>query len=85
MIRVIASALLCTAAFGQAPDARPAFEVASVRPAGPPGQGPPIPGLLQGGPGTNDPDRITDNRVTLQRLIREAYGVDFDQIQVQAG
>jgi uncharacterized protein (TIGR03435 family) len=80
MIRVIASVLLCAAAFGQAPDTRPAFEVASVRPAGPPGQGPPTRGL-QGGPGTNDPDRITDRGVTLQRLIREGYGVDFDQIQ----
>jgi len=37
--------------------------------------------VLRGGPGTADPVRITDSRVTLQRLIREAYGVPFDQIQ----
>jgi uncharacterized protein (TIGR03435 family) len=79
MIRVVASVVLCAAAFGQAP--RPAFEVASVRPSGPPGQGPQIRGLLQGGPGTNDPDRITYMGATQQMLIRQAYGVDFDQIQ----
>jgi uncharacterized protein (TIGR03435 family) len=38
-------------------------------------------GRLQGGPGTADPERITDSRATLQMLIREAYGMDFDQIQ----
>jgi uncharacterized protein (TIGR03435 family) len=87
MFRAIASAsltiVLSAATFGQAgqPAPRPAFEVASVRPSGPAPQGPRVEGLLQGGPGTSDPERITDSRVTLQRLLKEAYGVDFDQIQ----
>jgi uncharacterized protein (TIGR03435 family) len=56
------------------------FEVASVRPSGP-GPGGVYDDVLRGGPGTADPVRITDSRVTLQRLIREAYGLPFDQIQ----
>jgi uncharacterized protein (TIGR03435 family) len=55
------------------------FEVASVKPSDPASQG--RGGVPQGGPGTNDPGRITYSRVTLQRLIAQAYGVDFDQIQ----
>ena len=34
-----------------------------------------------GGPGTASPERITVTRTTIQRLLREAYGIDFDQIQ----
>lgn len=84
MVRAIASSslIVCLAAgaFGQA-TSRPAFEVASVKPSGPPPPGPHTDGVLQGGPGTADPERITDSRVTLQRLLREAYRVDLDQIQ----
>jgi uncharacterized protein (TIGR03435 family) len=66
------------AAFGQA--GQPAFEVASVKPfVATPGQ--PIINMLQGGPGSNDPQRVRGSGVTLQRLVREAYGIDFDQIQ----
>jgi uncharacterized protein (TIGR03435 family) len=54
------------------------FEVASVKPSDPASQGR---GGPQGGPGTADLGRITNSRVTLQALIRQAYGVDFDQIQ----
>jgi uncharacterized protein (TIGR03435 family) len=38
--------------------------------------------MLQGGPGTTDPERITFLKVTLQGLLREAYGVEFDQMQI---
>lgn len=54
------------------------FEVASVRPAGT--QGGRGSGLV-GGPGSASPDRMTHTRVTIERLLRDAYGVDFDQIQ----
>ena len=65
-------ATLLSVAFGQT------FEVASVKPSDPASQGR---GGPQGGPGTADPGRITASGVTLQALIRQAYGVDFDQIQ----
>lgn len=68
----VSLATLISVAFGQT------FEVASVKPSPPASQGR---GGAQGGPGTSDPGRITYFRVTLQRLIGEAYGVNFDQIQ----
>ena len=71
-IAIACLATLISVAFGQT------FEVASVKPSDPALQGR---GGPQGGPGTADPGRITYSRVTLQRLIGEAYGVDFDQIQ----
>lgn len=59
-----------------------AFEVASVRPSGPVERGTPqiAQGLVTGGPGTNDPERITYSRVPMQNLIMAAYGVGRDQI-----
>jgi uncharacterized protein (TIGR03435 family) len=78
----ITLAAACSATvFPQAPADRPAFEVASLRPSGPPPSGLRLDGFLQGGPGTADPERITDSQVTLQTLLREAYGVQYDQIQ----
>ena len=71
-IAIVSLATLLSVAFGQT------FEVASVKPSGPASQGRPE---LQGGPGTADPGRITHPRITLQRLIGEAYGVAPDQIQ----
>jgi uncharacterized protein (TIGR03435 family) len=62
------------------PSPRLEFEVASLRPSGPP-HPPQLTNILQGGPGTKEPERLTGPRVTLQRLLTVAYGVDFDQIQ----
>jgi uncharacterized protein (TIGR03435 family) len=66
-----------------AQDAKPHFEVASVRPSGPVAAGTPqYPGgRITGGPGTNDPERITYERVPFQQLIMAAYGVQRDQIK----
>src|ERR1700744_4559728 len=55
------------------------FEVASVKPA-PPDAGGPGANKMQGGPGTDDPERIVFRGVTLKRLLMAAYGVDEDQI-----
>jgi uncharacterized protein (TIGR03435 family) len=52
------------------------FEVASVKPAPPDAYG-----AMRGGPGTEDPGRITYPRVTLRTLLAEAYDVRQDQIQ----
>src|SRR5580698_74107 len=55
------------------------FEVASVRPFGPPVPGK-AEGIFIGGPGTPDPSRITASRITLVLALRSAYGVEVDQI-----
>jgi uncharacterized protein (TIGR03435 family) len=67
---------------GQAPP-KLEFEVASVRPSGPVAAGTPqIPGgRITGGPGTNDPERISYERVPFQQLVMAAYGVQRDQIK----
>lgn len=57
----------------------PSFEVASVKhlasDSGAPGSN-----LMRGGPGTEDPGRITFTSVTVKRLLMVAYGVEVDQI-----
>src|ERR1019366_4082456 len=62
----------------QAADSNVAFEAASVKPAGPfvPGEM----GGIRGGPGTDDPGRITAPRATLSDLLARAYDVWLDQI-----
>jgi uncharacterized protein (TIGR03435 family) len=61
--------------------AEPEFEVASVKPVAPVSlNGPYIAGILQGGPGTADPGRITYSRVGLRGLLTLAYGVQRDQV-----
>jgi uncharacterized protein (TIGR03435 family) len=59
--------------------AKLAFEVASVRAATPDGPRSPNNRII-GGPGSNDPERITYSRVSMQRLIMDAHGVGPDQI-----
>jgi uncharacterized protein (TIGR03435 family) len=78
LVGAVRSQQLATAA-GQS--SRLEFEVASLRPSGPPPREPQLTNLIQGGPGTKEPERITGPRVTLQRLLTVAYGVEFDQIQ----
>jgi uncharacterized protein (TIGR03435 family) len=81
MRKVIISASLlilgCGSACSQESDIR--FEVASVRAAGVPQNGP---GRLRmsGGPGTADPERITYPNVTLKNILSKAYGVENDRI-----
>jgi uncharacterized protein (TIGR03435 family) len=53
------------------------FEVASVRPAV---RDEDAPSFTRGGPGTSDPERITQQRVPLVSLLVTAYGLDYDQI-----
>jgi uncharacterized protein (TIGR03435 family) len=62
----------------QADDSKITFEVASVKPAGPFVPGAPL--GIHGGPGTDDPGRITATRATLSDLLMEAYDVWTDQI-----
>jgi uncharacterized protein (TIGR03435 family) len=65
--------------FGQNPDERFSFEVASIRPTSGvlPG-GRIVVGMLAptGGPGTSDPGRIHFPAISLKRLLLKAYDVD---------
>lgn len=70
--------LVAGAAFAQ-DNSSPAFEVASVRYAGSGAVDGRI-AVLNGGPGTDDPETITWRRQPLSRLLVTAFGVDFDQI-----
>jgi uncharacterized protein (TIGR03435 family) len=66
--------LLC--GLGQAADAPLTFEVASVRPAAPnPAIRIPQMYLARGGPGTADPGRIDYANMSMQELLRQAYGL----------
>ncbi len=57
------------------------FDAASVKPAGPFVPGTPVTSLLpRGGPGTDDPGRITYGRITLMGLLARAYEVQMDKI-----
>jgi uncharacterized protein (TIGR03435 family) len=67
--------LAATVAFAQS---KPTFDAASVKP-----QDPSVPrtgAKWRGGPGTNDPGRITYNHVEMRDLLMQAYGVGWDQI-----
>jgi len=63
--------LACVLALGQS------FEVASVKPAGPPAVGQKF---KSGGPGTSEPGRVTFTGVPLSSLLAEAYDVWQDQV-----
>jgi hypothetical protein len=70
--------LLAQPLAAQAPDSKLTFEVASVKPTGEV-----VPGRMLaplGGPGTDDPGRISWPRTTLFFMMEEAYDVTADQI-----
>jgi uncharacterized protein (TIGR03435 family) len=69
--------IACGFAFGQA--AKLEYEVASVKPSPPMGNGPMFMGG-RGGPGTQDPGRVTLNNMTVKSLLMQAY--DVKQYQV---
>lgn len=80
------SSLAILAALGSgvllAQDAKLQFEVASVRPSGPAPKGTPQGrGMVRGGPGTTDPERLTYERALFRQLLMDAYGVQRDQIK----
>jgi uncharacterized protein (TIGR03435 family) len=76
-------AFSCGAMLGQTPDAKLAFEAASVRPSPPPGPnarvfyGPP-----RGGPGTADPGQVTWTAASLLSILMAAYDVQAFQMTV---
>lgn len=75
---VTAASLL---AFGQTPDTKLEFEVATVKPWAPPtGGGRGIFMGMQGGPGTRDPGQINISGLPLKFLVANAYDVRPYQI-----
>ena len=82
-----AAMVLLAAAGAQPPQAKSEsapkleFDVASVRPAGPLPRGMILAGRISGGPGTDDPERITYEYVPFQGLVMAAYGVQRYQIR----
>jgi len=73
---IAVAALACLGlAQAQAPDPKLVFEVASVKPSPPydPAVGMVV--RMRGGPGTNDPGRITIENFSLPNLIRAAYAL----------
>jgi len=69
--------ITATLAFSQA---KPEFEVASVKPSAPPaGRGPFVVGS-RGGPGTPDPSRVTYINLGLKGLLTTAYAVQPYQV-----
>jgi uncharacterized protein (TIGR03435 family) len=80
-----AMAILACSTFGQSPSQPElSFDVASVRMSGPlRPNSPPIPavGIMSGGPGTSDPQRIAYSRVLMRRILVNAFGIRPDQIQ----
>jgi uncharacterized protein (TIGR03435 family) len=72
-------ALVSAVAVAQSPAEKPAFEVASVKPAAPPTPGTFMTGS-SGGPGTPDPGQATFTNVTQRTLLRTAYDVQDYQI-----
>jgi uncharacterized protein (TIGR03435 family) len=82
----IALAALPAVVGAQAVTGQPRFEVASVKPAGLQHDGPSV---MRGGPGTADPEWITEEQASLLSLIHRAYSpagydaphrLDWDQI-----
>jgi uncharacterized protein (TIGR03435 family) len=68
--------VFCLAALGRA---QPAFEVAVVKPAGPP-TGWTMRAGIEGGPGTGEPGRITYSHLSLKTVLWMAYNVTNLQI-----
>src|SRR5579862_9137335 len=69
----------CSIALGQVSPAQAKFEVAAVKSVDP-NSGAPGSNVMRGGPGTDDPERITLVSVTMKRLLMVAYRVDENQI-----
>src|SRR4051812_37386675 len=77
---------LCAAAFPQTPATSLTFEVASVKPSPPPSGDRRVVmfGGGRGGPGSNDPGRLTYTNTTLMSLVTQAYNVKSYQVTAPA-
>ena len=81
---ILLTAFLCSAALGQGTDAKPQFDVASIKPAALPTGGFIRIGPPSGGPGTADPTRYSASGVPLIALVMRAFNVQPYQLQTPA-
>jgi uncharacterized protein (TIGR03435 family) len=72
--------LIVAAIAAQSQLAKPAFEVAVVRPAEPPSPTRRIRIGISGGPGSSDPSRVTAESVSMTELLMRAYDVKRYQL-----
>ena len=87
-MRVLRCALMlasvCSTCLGQEYDRAPHFEAASVRVAAsedePPRRPMPARGDILGGPGTDDPNRITYTWVSMSSILVQAFGFGGDRL-----
>lgn len=80
MLRAAILSLVCSLAFAQAPAPKLTFESATVRPTtSAPGNW-----SMQGGPGSQEPDHIAYQNVTLRMVLVNAYQVQDNQISAPA-
>jgi uncharacterized protein (TIGR03435 family) len=76
---ILAVAVVCGAAWAQAPDASPTFEVASIKAAAPQQMGRMMVGM-RGGPGTRDPGQVAFSNANLKMLLTQAYNIKDFQV-----
>jgi uncharacterized protein (TIGR03435 family) len=76
----ILMACACLAGNGQTPG--PTFDVASIKPAPPPGPGRGMMMGMNGGPGSKDPGLYRCNNCNLAMLLAQAYNVKHYQLSV---
>src|SRR5436309_5615054 len=70
----------CGLLFGQGAVTGPTFEVASIKPAAPPGDGRRMFMGMQGGPGSKDPSRYTCTNCTVSMLVSQAFSLKRYQL-----
>src|SRR5258707_5143813 len=79
--RVALAMAAAVVVFGQAPDPKLTFEVASIKPSPPFNSGQPVRiGGNGGGPGSASPERITYGRISVRNLITLAFGITNVQV-----
>src|SRR4051794_5475528 len=80
----LAVVVACGAAYGQAADAKAAFEVATIKASPPPVPGAGMTGGGRGGPGTPDPGRWSCQNLSLSNMITNAHNLKRYEISSPA-
>src|SRR5882724_6411524 len=79
----IAMVMACATAYAQGSDAKPTFEVATVKPS-PPSDGRGMRVGCTGGPGTPDPGLWKCQNLSLSNMVTNAYNLKYYEITAPA-